>query len=225
MTYNTFVRFRTMFVAEEPATVPEDFYSVFSHFIGDILRGFDLEGEPYTFSLRLSPGVRYTEGTFEGVRFILMRFSSGEDDVFNAVIDAVVRLKDRWEGIRVGSGNFRVGDITVDPPVRIKGSFVTLSPVVAESEGRFLMPDDPDFAPALEESVRRRMGVLTGSKPSYLTVKVEEYAEAEVPSLRGKVKGFVGRIKVRADKATLNFLYEYGMGSRTADGFGMLEVD
>jgi len=225
MTYNTFVRFRTMFVAEEPAAIPEDFYAVFSSFIRDTLRGFDLDSEPYTFSLRLSPGVRYTEGIFEGVRFVLLRFSSGEDDVFNTVIDAVVRLKDRWEGIRVGNGNFRVGDITVDPPVKIKGSFITLSPVVVESEGRFLLPGDPDFPSALAETVERRMEVLTGNRPSYFSFKVEEYTEAEVPSLQGKVKGFVGRLKVRADKGTLNFIYDYGLGSRTTDGFGMLEVN
>ncbi len=222
--YNTFMRFRAMLVPEGPATLPEDFYAVFASFIREVLGGFDLEGEPYTFSLRLSPGVGYTGGRFEGVRFLLLGFSTGEDEVFNSVIDAVVKLKDRWEGIRVGSGNFRIGDITVEPPVRVRGDFITLSPVVVEGEGGFLLPNSPDFIPALIDSVEGRMEVLTGGRPSHISVEVKEYRAAEVPSLRGRAKGVVGRVKVRADRSTLRFLYEYGLGHRTADGFGMLDV-
>lgn len=219
------MRFATVLVPENPVAIPENFYEIIAGFIKEELRGFNLEGEPYTFSLKVSPGVKYEEGTFRGVRFLVLKFSTGDSDIFNAVIDSVIRLKDRWEGVAVGEGNFRIGDITVEPEVRPGKSFITLSPVVVRKDERFILPDTPNFTEALVETIERRMGILTGKSPKYVSVRVGEYTEAEIPLSMGKIKGFVGRIVIGADRDTLRFVYDYGIGNRTVDGFGMLEVN
>ncbi len=218
------VRFGAAFVSDGEVRVPETFHSPFASLFASFLQGFPLEGEPYTFSLRLNSGVRFKEGWFEGVRYILVRFSSGNPDVFDAVIDGLIRLKDRWESLSVGTGNFRIGDITVEPDKGPKGTLFTLSPVVLEREGNFILPESEDFVRTLRDTMAVRMRLLEGKEPQRFSVKMLEYEVVEVPSLRGKAKGFVGRLRLLADGESVRFAYDYGLGSRTTDGFGMLDV-
>ena len=218
------MRFQAAFVSDREARIPDTFHSVFASLLMDLLHGYSLEGEPYTFSLRLNAGVGFKEGWFEGVRYVLMRFSSGDPDVFDAVIDGVVRLKDRWENLSIGTGNFRVGDITVDREVVGRGTLLTLSPVVLERDGAFLLPGEEGYPDALRDIMAGRMRILERKEPQRFSVEVLEYEEVEVPSLRGRAKGFVGRIRLLADRESVRFAYDYGLGSRTMDGFGMVDV-
>lgn len=218
------MRFRAAFVSDGRVSIPENFHAVFASLLGEILNGYTLEGEPYTFSLRLNPGVAFKGKQFEGVRYVLMRFSSGSPEVFDTVIDGVIRIKDRWESVVLGGGRFRVGDITVEQDRPLRSSFFTLSPVVLEREGTFLLPESEGYGEKLRETMAIRMRLLEGREPERFSVEVVEHEGVEVPSLRGRTRGFVGRIKLLADAHTMRFAHDYGLGSRTTDGFGMLEV-
>ena len=59
---------------------------------------------------------------------------------------------------------------------------------------------------------------------SFFKFVAENLREEFIRHYGGYLRGFIGTFKLEADFEILDFVYKYGMGLRTGQGFGYLEV-
>lgn len=110
--------------------------------------------------------------------------------------------------------------------------FTTCSPLVAyrTEEGertRFFTPGEPEFYELLSDNAARKWasfykepapGLLEISPPEGRVKKV-------VAQYKGTyVTGWMGSFRAEGPQPLLDFLYQTGIGSKTAQGFGMIDI-
>ena len=114
--------------------------------------------------------------------------------------------------------------------------FKTLSPIVVrvhnreENRDEYITAENPKFIEEFEKTLKARVEVLTGlkreikaevidMKKNVIKHKVGENKEKEI-----MIDVSSGVFKLTADIDVLDLLYKAGVGGRTGEGFGMVEV-
>ncbi len=189
---------------------------------------------PYTFATYLGK-VDFREDKIEGVRFINMRISTGDPVYGLRLYNGLSRLK--GEIHRIGEAEFVIRDLSLEKERDwSKGRFKSLSPVVVERRTysvdspklRYAVPMEEGFQEALLENILRRFRSIKGYDPeiSFFSFDFEYFKEEIVKHYGGHIRSFIGKFRINTNnQEILKFMYQYGLGLRTGQGFGYLEVD
>ncbi len=190
--------------------------------------------KPYTFAAIFNRGVRFERGRILNVRTVVFKFSTGREDLFATLVNFAIRMKRRGEGISFGKDapTFKLTDVRLRTTPPITGRFATLSPVVVndpsadprDPKRHYLLPEDEDYEARLHSILKDRMEAIVGRPPKGFRLKEHYVREVMVRHYGGYVRGAVGSMGVEGDGETLRFIYDYGLGVRTGQGFGMLKV-
>jgi CRISPR-associated endoribonuclease Cas6 len=213
------------------------FISLLKRIFGE---NFDEESvKPYTFAVYFGNRAKFEKDFIKVVDPITFRFSTGDEKVAMAFYNGVVRLKKEFYlhdfTPKAKEGTFyKIERIEVEKEHPLGNSFKALSPVVVERKitskmpkERYAIPGEPDFDEWLIENLKRRMSTILKKSPSFTEFYLEPLSieEVLVKHYGGYVRGFLGEFKIYTDNPqVLKFVYQYGLGMRTGQGFGYLEV-
>ncbi|HIE08958.1 MAG TPA: CRISPR-associated endoribonuclease Cas6 [Armatimonadetes bacterium] len=138
--------------------------------------------------------------------------------------------------VQIGEVECSVRGVEVMPERNFgrEARFVTLPPIVASTgirEGgklvkKFLSPDHPDFHRVLAQNLARKYRALHGKEPEG-SIRFEFHPpfKSKLVEINGtKVRGYKMRLTLRGEPGLIKLAYEAGLGERTAQGFGMLEL-
>jgi CRISPR-associated endoribonuclease Cas6 len=238
------MRFKVLLVKLNPgkeAVISIDYRRRFISLLKRIFgESFDEESvKPYTFAVYFGKQAKFEKDFIKVKEPIIFRFSTGDKKVAMAFYDGVVRLKKDFYlhdfSPKAKEGAFyKIERIEVEEEPLLGNIFKTLSPIVVERKTmskepkeRYVVPEEPDFNEWLNENLRRRMSAILMRQPSFTRISLEPIAVEEVllKHYGGYVRGFLGEFKLYVDNPeVLKFVYQYGLGVRTGQGFGYLEV-
>lgn len=195
--------------------------------------------KPYTFAVYFGKKAKFSHDFITVVDPITFRFSTGDEEVAMFFYNGIIRLKKEGylHDLSPNSEHgafFRIEKIALEKEPPLKNKFKTLSPVVVERKTdlkspreRYAIPGDSDFDKWLVENLQRRISILL-TKPipfTELYLEPESTEEVLVKHYGGYVRGFLGVFNLHTDNPEiLKFVYQYGLGVRTGQGFGYLEV-
>lgn len=197
--------------------------------------------KPFCFHLSI-PSPRNLKGEqfiFDKERMLSLIISTFDYEFLMHLYNGLLKIKS-FEFEK--GNNFRIGKIWLMPKREIKEEeavFRTLSPISIEDKGgKPLLPDEDlkKFNKEFNEIHQRIFKSLINRKPrkkiEFDVVKIRKqvvkHQISEFVNKTGKEKMmltcFEGVFKLRGDKEDLQFLYDNGIGLRTSQGFGMVEV-
>ncbi len=218
---------------------PLDYRSTFISFLKSALSDkfpyiFDRRMiKPYTFSIIFNRDVKFTSKSIENIKKIDLLFSSGDTLILSEVFNFALELRGKTlKDLHPNLRDFKLSNIEpVWKNYKSGNIFRTLSPVIINDPERnpknpkehFLIPGDERFNDRLLEITRERMRNLINKDVPYIEIEPMEIREVMVRHYGGYIRGFLGIVKVKSDDETLRFIYDYGLGIRTGQGFGMLE--
>ena len=163
-----------------------------------------------------------------------MTISSPVGEFCNSVANGM--LTRRW--LEIGSNlveatNMLVRQHTVDRhEVRIR----TLSPVVAYStllrpDGRkytcYFQPGEPDYDSIISSTLRKKYEAYYNEEAPMGDVKVEKLSQVKMHVMNYKdtvIKGYSGKLKLYGPKELLQMAVDAGLGSKSSQGFGCVEL-
>jgi len=225
-------------VEEAPVRVKIDYRRRFISFLKRVLKEEyeEAKARPYTFAVYFGKDARIKENFIEGVKSINFRFSTGDITLAVKFYNGVLALKKREATHRIGEGDFYIEWISQEKEKEPTGLFRTLSPVVVERTGytsqkpvdRYIIPSEEGFEESLLENILRRYRDIKGvdlkvSRFAFESIKTKEEL---IKHYGGYVRGFIGKFRIVSDsEELLRFIYQYGLGLRTGQGFGYLEVE
>ena len=189
---------------------------------------------PYTFAVYFGKDAKIKGNLIEGVKSINFRFSTGDFMLAVRFYNGVLALKKQRATHRIGGGEFYIEWISQEKEKEPTGTFRTLSPVVVERIGytskkeRYVVPFEEGFEESLFENIFRRYKDIKGKylKVSRFAFESINTKEELIKHYGGYVRGFIGKFRIVSDsEELLRFIYQYGLGLRTGQGFGYLEVE
>ncbi len=226
-------------LGEEPTYVPIDYRGRFISLLKLVFGEGEFEQKgprPYTFAVYFGKGAKINKEYVGNVQQINFRFSTG--DMLKAVnfYNGMLKLKKEGYEHPIGNCKFRIEWISQEKEKTPTGIFRTLSPVVVERIGfiskdpneRYVLPLEDDFNESLLENILRRYKEIFGNLPNITVFKFTPInVKGEfIRHYGGFLRGFLGKFKIESDSnEILRFIYQYGMGLRTGQGFGYLEVE
>ena len=213
------------------------FISLLKRIFGE---NFDEESvKPYTFAVYFGNRARFEKDCIKVADPITFRFSTGDEKIAMAFYNGVLKLKKEFYlhdfTPKAKEGTFyKIERIEVEKEPPLRNSFKALSPVVVERKmtskmpkERYAIPGESDFDEWLIENLKRRMSTILKKPPSFTEFYLEPSSieEVLVKHYGGYVRGFLGEFKLYTDNPEiLKFVYQYGLGIRTGQGFGYLEA-
>lgn len=212
------------------------FISLLKHILGEE-EVASRNPKPYTFAVYFGKEAKLKENLFTNVQKISFRFSTGDPQIGIKFYNGSLNFKKAKETISIGNGKFYIEWIGQEREKQITGSFQTLSPVVVERMGftdlkdpnnRYITPNEDGFEHSLLENILRRYEAIKGKVPKInsFAFKPLNIKKEFVKHYGGYIKAFRGHFSIATDsQKVLEFIYKYGMGLRTGQGFGYLEVE
>ena len=224
---------------DKPSKIPVDYRSRFISLLKAVFGEGDFINErtrPYTFAVYFGKSAKISKNAFEGVKQVNFRFSTGDNFLAIRFYNGILKLKKEDYVHSVGDGRFFIKWVSTEKEKPITGMFKTLSPVVVERMGfssrnpmeRYILPSEEGFNEALLENIMRRYIDIIGQelqvgKFIFEPIRVKEEF---IRHYGGFLRGFIGKFKMESDsQELLRFIYQHGLGLRTGQGFGYLEVE
>ena len=193
--------------------------------------------KPYTFAVYFGKNSKFKDGFIHNVSKINFRFSTGDMDTAIKFYNGILKLKKVDFNQKIGTEGFRISWIKEEKEKRPNGYFKVLSPVVIERigfenskdpEDRYITPEEPGFEESVMENLIRRYEMIKGESfkvKNFKFVPIRVRKEF-VKHYGGLIKCFIGKFYIDTDSnELLDFIYKYGLGLRTGQGFGYLEVE
>lgn len=191
---------------------------------------------PYVFSPFF--GRKFKEGIVgPELSFI---FSSGNNEIISYFWNGILELKKKKDDfIAISENLYYLENINLIKSKNIKSkevSFKTIGVcILTDPEKRaknfnewFLVPTQKNlehFNKILLKRTLERMKFLEKDiKDKNLEFIPEKIKVCILPHYAGYLKGFKGTFKLKGNPEILQFLYDYGMGVRTGQGFGLLDI-
>ncbi|MGB9791253.1 MAG: CRISPR-associated endoribonuclease Cas6 [Thermacetogeniaceae bacterium] len=226
----------------DKAVIPFDFRRHFISLLKQLFEGsgvaerFALERpgfSPYVFGVgfRRVVGWKSEEQLLEVVPPVQMVISTGIPPVLTAAANGALRLYDRPAVL-----GLKVASLSVMPLRRLREEtavFRIAGHAVLRGKDGYLDPSassPEEIAEAINTHMFKRLEFLS---PDYLPPgRISPVSVVpELSSLRkgvcahygGMITAVQGRIALKGSPASLQFLYDFGIGVRTGQGFGMLE--
>lgn len=170
-------------------------------------------------------------------------FSSGDISIISYFWNGILSLqKDRKTFIEIEGEKFILDNIKLLPQRKINsskiicksiGAIVMTDPSASSSDFSewFIVPNNNNLE-RFNDVLNKRLALSYSSiKKDTLKNKIVfeilpgyKITEVVVPIFNGYVKGFKGIFSLQGTPETLQFLYDFGMGVRTGQGFGLFEV-
>lgn len=192
---------------------------------------------PYVFSPFF--GRKFKEGVLgPEISFI---FCTGSYDILSHFWNGLLELKRKKEDyIKIGESIYNLEYINLIKGKTIKCNkalFKTIGVCILtdpEKDAKnfnewFLVPSTKNlgyFNEILLKRTLKRMEFLKKDvKDKKLEFIPEKIKECIIPHYGGYLKGFKGNFQLKGSPEVLQFLYDYGLGVRTGQGFGLLEVE
>lgn len=197
--------------------------------------------KPFTFYLRLAPSWRMVNDSFEFGREARCRLFISTSDyeflihLYNGLIAIKTFEMERDNPINIGRCTLLQSKEIYDEEVVFK----TLSPILIEDkEERPIIPQrhSKNFDTEFCEIHNRILKTIRGSglkrEIEFFPVKIRKavvkHYISDFERLTGKrymmLTCFEGIIKLKGDREDLQFLYDNGIGLRTSQGFGMVDI-
>jgi len=201
-------------------------------------RDFDEEApKPYTFAVYLGKNAKIDGHYILGVESINFRFSTGDPEIALSFYNGVLKLikENHLHNMNPKLENvyFKIVGIEMEKEYEPTGLFKTLSPVVVERalssknpKEKYATPMEKDFNQWLLENTLRRYKAIRGEEPRVKVFELEPMSIKEefVKHYNGHVRSFLGKFILHTENSELlKFVYKYGLGVRTGQGFGYLE--
>jgi len=233
------VRFIVRLKSDKPSDISIDYRRRFISFLKNVFEDSfnSFNGtKPYVFSVFFGKNTRIEKDKVKNVETINFRFSTGDFIVAVKFYNGALRLKKENYLHKIGSENFKIEWIKKEDEKEITGIFKTLSPVIVERIGykngkdmeeRYVVPNEDDFEISLLENILRRHRSIYGKDLSVTTFKFKEIKvkKTYVKHYGGYLKCFLGKFKIETDsEELLKFIYDFGLGLRTGQGFGYLDT-
>ncbi|SNQ48629.1 CRISPR-associated protein (fragment) [Frankia canadensis] len=99
--------------------------------------------------------------------------------------------------------------------------FSTRTPILVKWESRYLLPDHPRFLERLSHNVRHKADLL--GLPADNEMEVVSAGPPRKFLVKGAPRhGCTAELRIRADPALLDALYDWGLGLATNQGFGWI---
>lgn len=152
-----------------------------------------------------------------GGNFIL---STSDEDLIMQLFRGVISDKSMFSGIEVTNI-----EKVEEPDFNKKSFFKTKSMIFVKEDNKFYFPQDENFNEIIKNKVNKKL-VYNGleSDDTIQFVFAEENLRIKCYKYKGiSNKGFTGSFILFAKPETKKFLYENGIGSSTAIGFGCFE--
>lgn len=194
------------------------------------------ETKPYVFCVYFGREAKFRKESIENVKEINLRFSTGDFSTAITFYNGVLKLKKEGYTHKIGDSEFRIEWIKKEDEKEFNGIFKTLCPVIVERIGfenlkdveeRYITPDEKDFEISLLENILRRYRSIKGKETEVKNFKFIDLGTKKVyiKHYGGYLKGFLGKFKIETESnEILKFIYDFGVGLRTGQGFGYLEV-
>jgi len=239
------LKIKIIFESEKKLNLPKDYRRYFISFLKKVFEKVNLEKiyqrkeyRPYTFSVWLGENFKIDEELHTDTKISFL-FSSGDPVVITNFYNGIIKLKK--EGFKIIREILEIKDINLLPYRKIKtnkaifktiGVCVLNNPEAPKDDFRnwYIIPvDDLDkFNEILFKRTNDRFKYLTGKKeahPIRLNL-IENYPikEVIVKHYNGYIRGFKGIFELEGSPEILQFVYDYGFGIRTGQGFGLLEI-
>ena len=239
------MKIKIIFESEKKLNLPKDYRRYFISFLKKVFEKVNLEKiyqrkeyRPYTFSVWLGENFKIDEELHTDTKISFL-FSSGDPVVITNFYNGIIKLKK--EGFKIIREILEIKDINLLPYRKIKtnkaifktiGVCVLNNPEAPKDDFRnwYIIPvDDLDkFNEILFKRTNDRFKYLTGKKeahPIRLNL-IENYPikEVIVKHYNGYIRGFKGIFELEGSPEILQFVYDYGFGIRTGQGFGLLEI-
>ena len=171
---------------------------------------------------------------------VVLKFSSGRGDIISTVIERAIVYKRKKLGEIEGNEklngwwhNFSIFTIRVFPPIIGQNCEIylkTSAPIVVNEKEK----PDKTFGPErkqiwiqrIVELLKNKWEILNNTRCDY-NVNVEIAQNRGIVPIRhykGVLLGWKGVLQLRGDAELIKFAYDYGLGIRTGQGFGYLDV-
>ncbi|MCM8806527.1 MAG: CRISPR-associated endoribonuclease Cas6 [Candidatus Omnitrophica bacterium] len=245
------MRFLVKFLSEKEVLLPLNIRSFFISFIKKTFESEDKnfyrilfenkKAKPYVFSPFF--GKEFEKGKVgKDISFI---FSSGDFKVISNFWNGLIILKKKKEDfIEIKNEKFYLRDIKLLPNKKINSGRILLKTIGIsvlsnpESSAKnfkewYIIPERENmekFNEILRKRTEERIKFIEGidRKINLKFLFSDNYEnsinETIVPHYNGFVRGFRGIFILEGDIEVLQFLYDYGFGVRTGQGFGLLEI-
>ena len=235
------MRFLVRFVpSKEFARIDLDYRRGFISFLkaifGDAVFS-QSSARPYTFAVFFGKEAKIKGKAIDNVKFVNFRFSTGDNYLGIEFYNGVLRLKSNSYKLPFGNSSFSIERVFEEKELLNGNTFKTLSPVVVERmgfsnpkdiESRYLVPGEDMFVPSLLSNIMLRYDTIKGKPLKVGAFSFEPLGTKKeyVAHYGGYIKAFIGRFKINTNSyELLDFIYKYGLGLRTGQGFGYLEVE
>jgi len=194
--------------------------------------------KPYVFSPYL--GRNFKEKIGPNISII---FSSGDYEIISSFWNGILALKNKGEDfISINGRKFFLKDIKILNKKEIKNSvskFKTIGVSILTDPSKnsndfnnwFLIPKEENleyFNEVLNKRTSLRFQFIKNKKMKenikFYFDKKNSIKEVIIPHYKGYLKGFKGCFIIEGNPEVLNFLFDFGFGVRTGQGFGLLEI-
>ena len=195
--------------------------------------------KPYVFSPYL--GKKFSQGKID--KKISLIFSTGDFSLFSSFWNSLLKLKEKGidyiqiENLKFNLDNIRLlkDEKIISEEVVFKTIGVSILTDPTKSPKNFkewyIIPSDFDnnyekYNQVLKFRTKERIKSIMGidKDVDIEFMEYDEIYETVIPHYDGYVRGFRGVFKLRGDIEVLKFLYDYGFGVRTGQGFGLLDI-
>jgi len=246
------MRFKLIFEGEKVSFQKEEIRKNFISFLKKTFEKASKEKYNLLFSSkRLKP---YVYSPFFGKKFeeniigpqLSFIFSSGDNEIISIFWNGILQLKkEKEDNIILNGKKFFLQDIKLLPEKKIKSKKVLFKTigisVMTDKEASptdfknwYIIPGKGNiekFNKILNERMKQKYRIIK-NKDIQPDIKFSFYEkngeilikETVIPIFNGYLRGFRGYFFLEGSPEILKFLYDYGFGVRTGQGFGLLEI-
>jgi len=170
-------------------------------------------------------------------------FSSGDYEIISSFWNGIIILsKEKNDHLEINGKRFNLSNILLLPNKDINSDRVIFKTIgvsiltdpfssPADFKKWYIIPEKENmekFNEVLKVRVKQRYKLIKGKEiePDLKFSLIENYPikETIIPLFNGYLRGFRGYFLLEGNKKILKFLYDFGFGVRTGQGFGLLEI-
>lgn len=191
--------------------------------------------KPFTFSVYMPCPEFHDNEIYIEQGYIILNFSTSDTEKGIYFYNGIYGQKEKIFTYK--TYNLKVDSLNLKKEKLISNNeilFKTMSPIIVRKHfsknniDEYLTFENDDFKSELENIVKYRLKKLTGQNRNIEIVKMSLKKIAIKHKVNDNkiiiINGNVGNIILKGDIDVLDLLYKSGIGSRTGEGFGMLEI-
>lgn len=225
-------------------TAPTDYRRHFMYIIKSLAKGTKFEdmvlsrerlSKPYTFSVEFLELDKITSDEITYSSSLVFQISSP----ISEFIEVLASKAPTINGMKLFRGEIKNIDVSIQPHEEITSNSATFkilggAVLIRNKKGKdyYVLPFDEDFEDSFKYLLRVKINYFKDTYPYYfdeikdLNLELVDYdlTTMAIKHYGGYVKGFRGKMTIKASRELLNLIHKLGVGVRTSQGFGMVRV-